>query len=119
MKVNILLLVLSAAVGQTANAETTYNKIDCMLVKGDALFGAETARDGKSLKEGLEHLMASYKMTDEQLVKTKRKPTSIAVKTQAKMSFTDGYNEALRQPEKSVDLIGGDAYLACTFAKYK
>ena len=119
MKVNVALCLLFAALAQSALGAPASKQIDCMLVKNDALFGAERARAGDSLEKGLQHLTASIKMTDEKLVQTKRKPMSLAMKTQSAMSFTDGDKEALRQPDQTVDQIAGEAYLACTFAKYK
>ena len=72
MKVNFALFLLFAAVGQSALAASASKQIDCMMVKVDALFGAQRARAGDSLEKGLQSLAESIKMTDEKLAQLKR-----------------------------------------------
>lgn len=119
MNVNVALFVLFAAVAQSALAAKASPEIDCMGVKVDAKFGAEKARSGQSMEQALEAIARSGKTIDAELIKTKRKPMTIAMKTQMKMSFLDGYHEALRQPDLTVDQIAGQAFLSCEFAKHK
>ena len=119
MKVNFALFVFSVVVAQSALAASASKEINCSGVKIDALSGAEHARAGIPLEKGLASLADSYRDIDAKLIKMNRKPSTLVMKTQGKISFADGYNEALRQPDQTVDQIAGQAFLACTFAKYK
>jgi hypothetical protein len=71
------------------------------------------------MEQALEGLARSTKMINEELAKAKRKPMSVAMKAQMKMSFVDGYHEAIRQPDQTIDQIAAQAFMACEFAKYK
>lgn len=102
----------------TVHAQAANPKLDCSGVRLDVKFGAEKARAGKSLVQTLQALESQQDYINTMLIKSKRKPLTIAAKTQMKMSVSDGYNEAMRRSSEPIATFTFEAMTACINEKY-
>lgn len=114
MKALILTLLIF-----TNSVAAAAEEVDCSGVKIDAQFGAQQARSGVALDDGLAALERSAKSIDEKLVKIKKAPLSRTTKERMKQAFRAGYSEAIQQPDQTIEQIAGQVAFACIASKYK
>ena len=109
-----ILFMVVAVSGYAKN----YQYLNCPLVKGDAKFGAELARGGDKMERVLEKIAAQEVEVDSLLKQSGRKAMSIEDKIQMKLTITEGYYEALRQKDATVEQIAASASFSCMVKKY-
>ncbi|UTY57696.1 hypothetical protein [Massilia sp. erpn] len=116
MKSHIIaaLLCLPALTSAVAAEDST-----CIGINTDATFGAQMARDNATFAQAEAAINKSVNNIDAELLKAKRKKLTIEMKERMRNAFLDGYSEAKKHPEDTIERVAGRVALDCYFAKHK